>query len=94
MIIGEFRKIEISNLDLGDVIIVPEIAIMKTAKGDFVYINKENVAKFTPISTSVLVNEGVIVTKGLAVGDEVIVTNLSKLRPDTKIEIIKDEKQE
>ncbi len=92
ILIGEFAKIEISNLSLGKVFVVPENAILKTAKGTFVYAIEDSTAKLKPVKTGILIKEGITIESGLNENDQIIISNMAKLRPDTKIQILNKEK--
>ena len=92
ILIGEFAKIEISNLDLGKVFVVPENAILKTAKGSFVYVIEDSIAKLKPVKTGILVKEGITIESGLSENEQIVVSNMAKLKPDTKIQILNKEK--
>ena len=92
ILIGEFAKIEISNLDLGKVFVIPENAILKTAKGTFVYVIEDSIAKLKPVKTGILVKEGITIESGLNGNEQIVISNMAKLKPDTKIQILNKEK--
>ena len=92
ILIGEFAKIEVSNLDLGKVYIIPENAILKTSQGTFVYVVTDSIAKLRPVQTGILVKEGITIESGLNENDVIVISNMAKLRPDTKIQILNKEK--
>lgn len=93
LIIGNFSKIELANIDLGEVNVIPENALFRTLQGTFVYVVDSNsIAKVTPVEIGALVKEGLIIKSGLKVGDKVAISNLAKLRPDTKVQILDKEK--
>ena len=92
ILIGEFAKIEVSNLDLGKVYIIPENAILKTSQGTFVYVITDSIAKLKPVQTGILVKEGITIESGLNENDVIVISNMAKLRPDTKIQILNKEK--
>ncbi|MBP9490116.1 MAG: efflux RND transporter periplasmic adaptor subunit [Aliarcobacter sp.] len=92
ILIGEFAKIEISNLDLGKVFVIPENAILKTAQGTFVYVIEDSTAKLKPVTTGILVKEGITIKSGLNENDQIVISNMAKLKPDTKIQILNKEK--
>lgn len=92
ILIGEFAKIEITNLNLGKVFIVPENAILKTAQGTFVYVIEDSTAKLKPVKTGLLIKEGIAIESGLNENDQIVVSNMAKLKPDTKIQILNKEK--
>ena len=92
ILIGEFAKIEISNLDLGKVFVIPENAILKTAKGTFVYVIEDSIAKLKPVKTGILIKEGITIEDGLNGNEQIVISNMAKLKPDTKIQILNKEK--
>ena len=92
LIIGDFARIQINNLSLGDVHIVPENAILKTAKGTFIYVIEDSIAKLKLVETGVLTKDGISIISGLKIGDQIVVSNIAKLKPDTKIQILNKEK--
>ncbi|QKF77030.1 efflux RND transporter periplasmic adaptor subunit [Arcobacter defluvii] len=93
LIAGNFTKIVISNLSLGDVFIVPENAVLKTAQATIVYvIDENNIAKVRPVTTGDLVKNGMVIKDGLKPNEQIVTSNLAKLRPDTKVQIISEEK--
>ena len=92
LIIGDYAKIQINNLNLGDVSIIPENAVLKTAKGTFVYVIEDSIAKLKPVETGMLLKDGISIKSGLKVNDQVVISNIAKLKPDTKIKILNKEK--
>ncbi len=93
LIAGTFTKLEVSNLSLGDVFIVPENAVIKTAQATIVFvIDEQGIANPRPVQTGDLVEAGRVVTSGLNVNDEIVISNLAKLRPGTKVQVINKEK--
>lgn len=93
LIAGNFTKIVISNLSLGDVFIVPENAVMKTAQASIVMvIDENNIAKPRPVETGDLVENGIVVKSGLKIDEQIAISNLAKLRPETKVQIVNKEK--
>ena len=93
LIVGTFAKIEIDNLSLGEVFIVPENAVMKTAQASIVMvIDENNIAKPRPVETGDLVENGIVVKSGLKIDEQIAISNLAKLRPETKVQIVNKEK--
>ena len=92
ILIGDFGKVEIANLDLGNVQVIPENAILKTTQGSFVYVIDNSVAKLKPVETGILVKNGIVIKSGLSENDQVVTSNIMKLKPDTKIQIVPKEK--
>ena len=73
-------------------IIFTDNAILKTAQGTFVYIIEDSIAKLKPVKTGILVKEGIAIEGGLNENDQIIISNIAKLKPDTKIQILNKEK--
>lgn len=93
LIAGNFTKIQLANLSLGEVFVVPENAVLKTANATMVYvIDENNLAKVRPIQVGSLIEQGVVIKGGLKQGEKIITSNLAKVRPETKIQIINEDK--
>lgn len=90
IIAGEFSKIELTNINLGQVNVIPENAVLKTPKGTFVMVAVDGVVQMRPVELGILVKDGIVITSGLQQGDKVIVSNIAKLRPDAKVMILPD----
>ncbi|AXH09570.1 efflux transporter periplasmic adaptor subunit [Malaciobacter halophilus] len=88
LIVGEFTKISLNNITVKNVHIIPEEAILKTANGDFVYVVKDDIAKLRPVKLGTLLESGVVVKTGLNVNDKVVISNIAKVRPDTKVQVL------
>lgn len=93
LVVGNFTKIELTNLSLGEVFIIPENAVLKTAKTSMVYVlDENNIAKVRPVKTGSLVEKGIVIKDGLKVNEQIVISNLAKLRPNTKVQIVNKEK--
>jgi|SRR5574344_405203 membrane fusion protein, multidrug efflux system len=93
LIAGNFTKLEISNLSLGDIFIVPENAVIKTAQASIVMvIDENNIAKPRPVVAGDLLENGVVIKGGLKENEQIAISNLAKLRPETKVQIVNKEK--
>lgn len=88
LIVGEFTRVQLNNITVKDVHIIPEEAVLKTANGDFVYVLENNIVKLKPVKLGTLLDSGIVVKSGLKVSDKVVVSNIAKLRPDTKVQVI------
>jgi len=88
LIAGQFAKIQIDEITLANVHIIPENALVKTLNGNFVYVVSQGVANLRPVQTGELTPQGVVVLSGLNSGDAIVVSNIAKLRPETKVQII------
>ncbi|MDR1285226.1 MAG: efflux RND transporter periplasmic adaptor subunit [Campylobacteraceae bacterium] len=83
---GLFVRVSIEGLVLKDALSIPQKAIMQDSLGNYVYIMREGKAKKTPIKTDITVAGGnIIVTEGLKENEEIIIDNLTKIRPDANV---------
>src|SRR5574344_641390 len=75
------------------VFVVPENAILKTAQATVVIVvGDDSIAKPTPVVVGDLIKEGVVVKSGLKGGEKIIISNIAKIRPNTKVQIVDKEK--
>lgn len=66
---------------------------MKTAQASIVMvIDENNIAKPRPVETGDLVENGIVVKSGLKIDEQIAISNLAKLRPETKVQIVNKEK--
>lgn len=82
---GGFAKVKLAFEPNTAAIVVPTQAVIPQARGKKVYVYKGGVAKFVDVETGVRDSSTVEITKGLAVGDTVLLTGLLSLRPEAKV---------
>ena len=90
VIIGQFTNINISNIPMPNVTTIPEEAIMQNGTNSVVYIIDENsVAEIKPVRlTGKSSKDGVIIESDLKVNDKIIISNIAKIRPGVKVQIV------
>lgn len=78
---GMFVTVRVLGADRPDSILIPQRAVLQSAKGQFVYVVGEGGAAVQrPIRTSRWADEDWLVEEGLAAGDRLIVDGLQKIR--------------
>ena len=87
---GMFAKVEIPVVR-SQALLVPTIAIIPGISGRGVYVVHDGKAKLVPVELGPRTADRVQVTSGLAAGDEVIVSNLLRLRDGAAIRIEDEE---
>ncbi len=93
LLVGDFAQIKISNLDLGDVFVVPENAVLKTSQASIVMVvDDNNIVNPKPVVAGDLIKDGVIIKGGLSGGEKIVISNIAKVRPNTKVQIVNKEK--
>jgi membrane fusion protein, multidrug efflux system len=90
-IAGDFTEVALEGLKIPNAITIPEQAIFQTQNGAIIYIVEDSVAKPRPVTPDILTPKGIIVTGPLKDGEDVIINNIMKIRPDTKVTIMQEE---
>lgn len=86
---GGFAKVTLNFAPDPNAIMVPTQAVIPQARGKKVYLYKGGIARFVDVETGIRDSANVQVTKGLNVGDTVLLTGLLSLRPDAKVTLAK-----
>lgn len=94
VIIGQFTNINISNIPMQNATTIPEEAIIQNGTKSIVYIIDENEsAKIQSVTlTGEASKNGVIIKSDLKVNDRIIISNISKIRPGAKVQIMEGKK--
>ena len=94
VIVGQFTNINIDDIEIPNVISIPEEAIMQSGNNSVVYVIDEN--STVQIRPVVLTGEnsatGVIISSGLKSGEKIVLSNIAKLRPNSKVQIVEGKK--
>lgn len=87
---GMFAKIML-DLGEGEAILVPNISIIKQTGTNnmYVFVNKNNVAVKTPVTTGRMFDDKIEILSGLNSGDEVVIVGQNKLENQVPISVIK-----
>lgn len=87
---GQFVRVRLTTGERNDVFLIPQVAVMNGQQGKFVYVASKDktgktIATVRPITEGGWFGDQWIVLKGLNVGEEVIIDNLIKIRPDSPV---------
>lgn len=85
LIAGDFVKVSIQGLIASNTVVIPEEALLQTPNGAMVYVVENGTAMIRPINIDILTKEGIIVKNGLKEGEKIIINNIPKVRPNTKV---------
>ena len=90
VIVGQFTNINIENISIPGVISIPEVAIMQNGTTSVVYvIDEKSTAQIRPVQlTGNSSSKGVIISSGLKSGEKIILSNIAKLKPNSKVKIM------
>ena len=94
VIIGQFVNVNIENIHIPGVMSIPEIAIMQSGTSSVVYvIDDKSTAQIRPVQlTGENSSTGVIIKSGLKSGEKIILSNIAKLKPNSKVKVIEGKK--
>ncbi|MDX1796651.1 MAG: efflux RND transporter periplasmic adaptor subunit [Hydrogenovibrio sp.] len=85
---GEFVRIRLVGAKRLNVFSIPQKAVLQIGQQSFVYVVKDGKAKLMPIQIARGLKDQWLVDGGLKEGDQVIINNLIKLRPDTPVMVM------
>lgn len=86
---GAFVRIQLGGVEAVDVIQIPQSAVLQIGSQAFVYLVKDGTAQMVPVGLQRALGQTWLVDSGLAVGDQLILNNLIKLRPNTPVQAVK-----
>lgn len=83
---GQFARVAFEDLKLTLSALIPEAAVIMSPHGPLVYVVGENgTVQVRPVRLGPVLEEGQLVTGGLADGDRVIITSLIRLKPGAPV---------
>lgn len=83
---GQFVRATITGISLDDALLVPDIALMQSPQGQFVYtIGADGKARVNPVTLGQKVGDAWIVSNGLNAGDKVITEGVIRVRPGAPV---------
>lgn len=83
---GTFASVELP-LSAEDALLVPSIAVIPSVKGRSVYVARDGAARQVDVKIGARTPDRVQILSGLAPGDQVIVTNLLRLRDGAPVKV-------
>ena len=86
---GSFVKILIANGNNNQSILIPTNAIIPDADSKKLVVVKDGKGKYTPVETGIRTASMVEITKGINVGDSIIVTGVLFVKPNSAVKVKK-----
>ena len=85
---GEFvNVVQVLNPDR-KLLVIPSVAVMSDILGQYVFVVNNNVAEKVYVTTGVVSKNDVQITKGVKIGDEVVVAGQQKIFDGYKVKIV------
>jgi membrane fusion protein (multidrug efflux system) len=84
---GQFVRATVTGVSLDNAIVIPEVALMQSPQGQFVYtVDKEGKAHVNPLTLGQKVGDQWLVLSGLGAGDKLITEGIMKVRPGSPVQ--------
>ena len=83
---GQFVRVILTDIIRPDVFTVPQKAVMQLGEKPFVYVVEEGKAQFRPVTLAGPQGENWLIDSGLNGGEQIIVSNLIKIRPGAAVQ--------
>jgi multidrug efflux system membrane fusion protein len=90
---GEFVHVRLHVDDRPDTLLVPQVALGSSQLGKYVYVADNGKAQQRMVSIGATYGDRIVITKGVTVGDAVIVGNLQKIGPGAPVRPIAGQRQ-
>lgn len=88
LVVGSYAEIKIDGLEYERVAKIPQVALMKTQDAVVVYVIKDAIATMRPIKSAHVQDGIAYVEEGVEEGENIVVSNIAKIRPNTKVSIM------
>ncbi|WP_052501427.1 efflux RND transporter periplasmic adaptor subunit [Thiomicrospira microaerophila] len=85
---GSFVRIQLAGIEAVNVIQIPQSAVLQMGAQAFVYVIQDGKAQMVPVGIQRAVGQTWLIDSGLQLGDQLIINNLIKLRPNTPVQPI------
>jgi membrane fusion protein (multidrug efflux system) len=84
---GQFVRSTVTGVSLDNAIVIPEVALMQSPQGQFVYtVDKDGKAHVNPLTLGQKVGDQWLVLSGLGAGDKLITEGIMKVRPGSPVQ--------
>lgn len=87
---GQLFKVAVEQGQWQNVMSVPQDAIIQNGKQAFVYVVAEGKAQMRPVTLAGSYKKQWLVSQGLQGGEQIIVNNLIKLRPNSPVQVMQN----
>lgn len=89
IIIGQFTTLTLGNITLENSYIIPEQAILQNGNMSLVYVVQNGMAIPRPVQIYAQTQDGIVINGGLKNQEQIVISNMAKVRPKSKVQIIK-----
>lgn len=91
---GAFVRVKLEGIEAQNVIQIPQSAVLQIGSQAFAYVIQDGKAQLLPLDLQRAVGNSWLINGGIEPGDQLILNNLAKLRPDTPVTALPAENSE
>lgn len=88
LVIGSFVEVVLSGFSYDNVAKIPQNTLIKTPEANMVYVIKDGTATMRPVNVLDTTKGMAIISSGLNNGEQVISSNIAKVRPNAKVAVM------
>ncbi len=85
LVIGSFVEVILGGFSYDNVAQIPQNTLLKTPEGNMVYVIKDGSATVRPVNVIDTANGMAIINSGLKDGEQIVASNIAKVRPNAKV---------
>lgn len=89
LVVGSYAEIKIDGLEYARVAKIPQNALVKTQDATVVYVIKDGTVSMRPIKNAHVQDGIAYVEEGVQEGEDIVISNIAKLKPNSKVTIMK-----
>lgn len=88
LVLGSYVEVGMDGFSYDNVVKIPQNALIKTPEAVMVYVAKDGVVSMRPVEVLQVTDGVALISKGLNEQESVVVSNIAKLRPNSKVAIM------
>ncbi|MFA7610783.1 MAG: hypothetical protein WCY51_04760, partial [Sulfurimonas sp.] len=88
MVVGSYVELNMDGFSYDNVVKIPQNALIKTPEALMVYVAKNGEISMRAVEVLQVTDGLALVSKGLNEGESVVVSNIAKLRPSSRVTIM------
>jgi len=85
LVVGSYVEIKMDGFSYDNVVKIPQNALIKTPEAVMVYVVKNEGVSMRPVEVLQVMDGVALVSKGVSEGEKIVISNIAKLRPNSKV---------
>ena len=88
LVIGSFVEVVLSGFSYTNVAKIPQNTLIKSPDAILVYVIKDGAVSMRPVEVAHIDNGMAVIKSGLSEGEQIVTSNIAKLRPNSKVSVV------